>query len=68
MLAANSSTYSTIADNSYIGRAALNPFTDWEDFFQGSYDDAQVLASSGHPTECDDERRSQVGYTRVMED
>ena len=43
MLVTNTSTYGTIADNSYIGRAALNPLTDWDLFFEGSYDDAQVL-------------------------
>ncbi|KAF8556149.1 glycoside hydrolase family 76 protein [Imleria badia] len=41
MLATNSNTFGTIADNSYIGKAALNPLTNWNLFFGGSYDDAQ---------------------------
>ena len=68
MLATNSDTYGTIAENSYIGQAALDPITNWDDFFGGSYDDAQVFATSRDGTECDDERRAPVGYTRVMED
>ena len=42
MLATNTNTYRTIADDSYIGWAALDPLTDWDLFFEGSYDDAQV--------------------------
>lgn len=68
MLATSSDTYGTIADNSYIGKAALNHTTNWDDFFGGSYDDAQVFATSRDHTECHDERRAPVGYTRVMED
>ncbi|KAN0090859.1 glycoside hydrolase [Tylopilus felleus] len=41
MLLTKSNTYETIADGSYIGRAALNPSTNWVTFFGGSYDDAQ---------------------------
>ncbi|KAI9572201.1 glycoside hydrolase family 76 protein [Boletus coccyginus] len=41
MLATGSNTYRTIAENSYIGRAALNPSTNWTLFLGGSYDDAQ---------------------------
>lgn len=68
MLATGTDTYESIADNSYIGRAALNPLTNWNTFFGGSYDDAQVFATSRNLTEWDDERRSPVGYARVMED
>ena len=49
MLATGSNTYETIADNSYIGRAALNPLTNWNLFFGGSYDDAQVCATCRDP-------------------
>lgn len=68
MLQTGTDTYADIADNSYIGQAALNPQTNWDSFFGGSYDDAQVFATSRYLAECDDERRSPVGYTRVVED
>lgn len=51
MLLTKSNTYETIADGSYIGRAALNPSTNWVTFFGGSYDDAQVFATSRNLTE-----------------
>ncbi|KAF8556147.1 glycoside hydrolase family 76 protein [Imleria badia] len=43
MLATDCDTYGTIADNSFIGLAALFDATpaEWEFFFGGSYDDAQ---------------------------
>ncbi|KAH0827484.1 glycoside hydrolase family 76 protein [Lanmaoa asiatica] len=41
MLATGADTYRDIAENSYIGQAALNPHTNWTSFFYGSYDDAQ---------------------------
>ncbi|KAL0956602.1 hypothetical protein HGRIS_002739 [Hohenbuehelia grisea] len=41
MLAAGSNDFSTVADNSFLGRAALNPNTNWESFLGGSNDDAQ---------------------------
>lgn len=43
MLATGSDTYADNADDSYIGRAVLDPLTDWDSFFGGSYDDAQVF-------------------------
>jgi len=42
MLGANSDEFSTVADNSLIGRAAQFELTNWEAFIGGSYDDAQV--------------------------
>ncbi|EGO00273.1 glycoside hydrolase family 76 protein [Serpula lacrymans var. lacrymans S7.3] len=41
MLAADSDTWGTIADTSYIGQAANNANTDWVSFLGGSYDDSQ---------------------------
>ncbi|KAG8213667.1 glycoside hydrolase family 76 protein [Butyriboletus roseoflavus] len=41
MLATGNDTYADIADNSYIGKAGLDPLTNWDSFFGGSYDDAQ---------------------------
>ncbi|KAH7914139.1 glycoside hydrolase family 76 protein [Hygrophoropsis aurantiaca] len=46
MLAAGNDDYSTVADNSYIGKAALNSNTDWSSFLGGSNDDAQWLILS----------------------
>lgn len=68
MLATGSNTYGAIAEKSYIGRAALNPSTNWALFLGGSYDDAQVFATSHDLAEYGDERRAPVGYTRIMED
>jgi len=41
MLATGNDDFGTVADNSYLGRAALNSGTDWNSFLGGSYDDAQ---------------------------
>ena len=46
MLGANSNQFSTIAQTSYIGMAALNGSTDWTTFIGGSYDDAQVFTAA----------------------
>ncbi|KIJ67713.1 glycoside hydrolase family 76 protein [Hydnomerulius pinastri MD-312] len=43
MLATGNDDYRTVADNSYIGKAALNADTDWNSFLGGSNDDAQWL-------------------------
>ncbi|KAJ8481984.1 hypothetical protein ONZ45_g15112 [Pleurotus djamor] len=45
MLGANTNDFSTVADNSFLGRAALNPSTNWVNFIGGSYDDAQTSAA-----------------------
>lgn len=42
MLATGTDDFSAVADESYLGRAALNPATDWNSFLGGSNDDAQV--------------------------
>jgi hypothetical protein len=42
MLATENDNFGTVADNSYLGKAALNSGTDWSNFIGGSYDDAQV--------------------------
>ena len=42
MLATGKDDFGTVADNSYLGKAALNRGTDWTSFIDGSYDDAQV--------------------------
>jgi len=42
MLATENDHFGTVADNSYLGKAALNSSTDWSNFIDGSYDDAQV--------------------------
>jgi len=42
MLATGKNDFGTVADNSYLGKAALNSGTDWTSFIDGSYDDAQV--------------------------
>ncbi|KAH7923716.1 glycoside hydrolase family 76 protein [Leucogyrophana mollusca] len=41
MLATGNNDYGTVADGSYIGKAALNPNTDWASFLGGSNDDSQ---------------------------
>ncbi|KIM78915.1 glycoside hydrolase family 76 protein [Piloderma croceum F 1598] len=41
MLATENNLFGTVADNSYLGKAALNSSTDWSSFIDGSYDDAQ---------------------------
>ncbi|KAI0065524.1 glycoside hydrolase family 76 protein [Artomyces pyxidatus] len=43
MLAAGSNTWSTLGDNSLIGRSANFPFTDWNLVLGGSNDDAQWI-------------------------
>ena len=68
MLATNCNIYGTVADNSRIGFSSLDPLVDWNLFFDGSNDDAQVFTTC-NPVGCDDvERGSLVGYTSVMED
>ncbi|KAG2126318.1 glycoside hydrolase family 76 protein [Suillus clintonianus] len=41
MLATGFNDYENVADTSYIGKAALDPDTDWAKFLYGSNDDAQ---------------------------
>ncbi|KAF7979100.1 hypothetical protein HWV62_43624 [Athelia sp. TMB] len=41
MLATGNDQFGTVADSSYIGKAALNSGTNWSNFIGGSYDDAQ---------------------------
>ncbi|KAH7888838.1 glycoside hydrolase family 76 protein [Phlebopus sp. FC_14] len=43
MLATGNNDYGSVADASYLGRAALNPGTDWNTFLGGSNDDAQWI-------------------------
>ncbi|KAG1870199.1 glycoside hydrolase family 76 protein, partial [Suillus subalutaceus] len=43
MLATGSDDYENIADTSYIGKAALEPNTNWTNFLGGSNDDAQWI-------------------------
>ncbi|EPQ57052.1 Six-hairpin glycosidase [Gloeophyllum trabeum ATCC 11539] len=43
MLAAGSDDYGSVADESWIGKAALNPNEDWNAFLGGSWDDSQWL-------------------------
>ncbi|KAG2132645.1 glycoside hydrolase family 76 protein [Suillus cothurnatus] len=43
MLATGSDDYKNVADTSYIGKAALEPNTDWAKFLGGSNDDAQWI-------------------------
>jgi len=42
MLAAGTDEFSAVADESYLGKAALAGNTDWTSFLGGSNDDAQV--------------------------
>jgi hypothetical protein len=42
MLTTGKDDFGTVADNSYLGKAALDSGTDWNSFLGGSYDDAQV--------------------------
>jgi len=42
MLATNTDEFESVADQSYIGRAALNPNTDWKDILHGGNGDAAV--------------------------
>lgn len=42
MLATDNDDFGTVADNSYLGKAALDSSTDWNSILGGSYDDAQV--------------------------
>jgi hypothetical protein len=49
MLATGNDDYQNVADSSYIGKAALDPSTDWTTILDGSNDDAQVRGSSGVP-------------------
>ncbi|EIW77929.1 glycoside hydrolase family 76 protein [Coniophora puteana RWD-64-598 SS2] len=41
MLATGNDDYGTVADNSWVGKAALDSSTDWNSFLGGSNDDAQ---------------------------
>ncbi|KAJ8597481.1 glycoside hydrolase family 76 protein [Rhizopogon salebrosus TDB-379] len=43
MLATGNDDYHNVADSSYIGKAALDPNTDWTKFLGGSNDDAQWI-------------------------
>ncbi|PPQ69901.1 hypothetical protein CVT26_014164 [Gymnopilus dilepis] len=43
MLATGTDDFSTVADNSYIGRMANNPSTNWNSVINGSNDDAQWI-------------------------
>ncbi|KAG1752919.1 glycoside hydrolase family 76 protein [Suillus lakei] len=43
MLATGSDDYGDVADTSFIGKAALEPNTDWANFLYGSNDDAQWI-------------------------
>ncbi|KAF4567449.1 hydrolase 76 protein [Pleurotus pulmonarius] len=45
MLASGSNDFSSIADGTFLGRAALNPSTNWNNFIGGSFDDAQTSAA-----------------------
>jgi len=42
MLATNTDEFKLVADQSYIGRAALNPNTDWEGILKGDSGNAAV--------------------------
>lgn len=45
MLGADVDTWSTVADGSYIGQAALSSSTDWASLLGGANDDAGVSPS-----------------------
>ncbi|OJA16786.1 hypothetical protein AZE42_03303 [Rhizopogon vesiculosus] len=45
LMLATGNDYHNVADSSYIGKAALDPYTDWTEFLDGSNDDAQFSAT-----------------------
>jgi hypothetical protein len=51
MLATGTNDFGTVAEGSYLGKAALNSDTDWNSFIAGSFDDAQVCHSQTSPVD-----------------
>lgn len=68
MLAAGTTTWDSLADESYIGRIANQGIIPWSVILGGSYDDAQV---SNIPLPSDRSNEiiwHPVGHTRPLED
>jgi hypothetical protein len=47
MLATGTDQYGAVANASYLGKAALNPNTNWQSFIGGANDDAGVNSMLG---------------------